>query len=127
MIGDILDIVASVFLVIGSGFALVGALGVLRFPDVYTRTHAASKAGTLGAGMCLVAVALSFGAIDVATRAIAGVVFFMLTAPVSAHLLARAAFMAGYPAHCQRNAYLEEVDRQAAAEAAVSAQEDPAE
>jgi multicomponent Na+:H+ antiporter subunit G len=116
MIDTVLTLASALCLLAGAGFAMVGALGVLRFPDVYTRTHAASKAGTLGSGFCLVAVALSADGIDVATRAILTVVFLMLTAPVSAHLLARAAFRAGYPADCGFNAYLAEVDRQNAAD-----------
>jgi multicomponent Na+:H+ antiporter subunit G len=77
-------------------FALVAAIGVLRLGDVYMRMHAASKAGTLGSGLALLAIALYSQELDVFTRAVAGVVFFLLTAPVSAHLLARAAYLAGY-------------------------------
>lgn len=91
-----LTIVTALLLLVGAGFGLIGALGVLRFPDVFTRMHAASKAGTLGSGFCLLAVAVHDSSFDVTTRAIAGVVFFILTAPVSAHLLARAAILAGY-------------------------------
>ena len=84
-------IVAGLLLVIGSGFALVAAVGVVRFPDLYTRMHAASKAGTLGSGVLLIALAVDAAELDVATRAVAGIVFLLLTAPISAHLLARAA------------------------------------
>ncbi|WP_181708472.1 monovalent cation/H(+) antiporter subunit G [Chthonobacter rhizosphaerae] len=89
-------ILTSICLLVGGAFAIVGALGILRFPDVYTRMHAASKAGTLGSGFCLLAVAVWETDLDVTTRAIAGVFFFLLTAPISAHLLARAALIAGY-------------------------------
>jgi multicomponent Na+:H+ antiporter subunit G len=100
-----LAITSGVFLLIGAGFALVGALGLLRFPDVYTRMHAASKAGTLGSGFCLLAVAIHETELDVTTRAIMGVLFFVLTAPISAHLLARAALKAGYPGVFRVNDY----------------------
>jgi multicomponent Na+:H+ antiporter subunit G len=123
---NVLAVLTALSLLAGAGFALVGALGVIRFPDVYTRMHAASKAGTLGSGFCLVAVALSFGEVDVATRAVVAVVFFMLTAPVSAHLLARAAFKAGYPSGCVENAYLAEVDREAASQQDAAGEEDRA-
>lgn len=93
---DVLAIITGILLLIGAGFGLVGALGLIRFPDVYTRMHAASKAGTLGSGFCLLAVAVNETSFDVTTRALAGVVFFVLTAPISAHLLARAAIKAGY-------------------------------
>jgi multicomponent Na+:H+ antiporter subunit G len=108
----LLTLAAAACLIGGAAFALVGALGILRFPDVYTRMHAASKAGTLGSGLCMVAVALSADTADVSTRAVAAVIFFLLTAPVSAHLLARAAFRAGYPSTCASNAYLDEVSRE---------------
>jgi multicomponent Na+:H+ antiporter subunit G len=91
----IVHVVAVLMLVIGSLFALVAALGMLRFPDLYTRMHAASKAGTLGSGVLLLALAIDALQFGVATRAVAGVIFLVLTAPISAHLLARAAYFAG--------------------------------
>jgi multicomponent Na+:H+ antiporter subunit G len=86
----------AALIVIGALFSLVAAIGLVRFPDVYTRMHSASKAGTVGSGLLLLAVGIHSG--DVATfgRATAGIVFFILTAPVAAHLLARAAHKAGY-------------------------------
>ena len=92
-----IEIISGLTIVIGAGFCLVAALGILRFPDLYTRMHSASKAGTLGAGVMLLAIAISSGAPDVVTRAIAGFLFLLLTAPIAAHLLARAAYVAGYP------------------------------
>jgi multicomponent Na+:H+ antiporter subunit G len=96
VIAGIQDIVAGVLILIGAGFALVAAIGILRLPDVYTRMHAASKAGTLGSGLMLLALAVLAGDFAVASRAIAGFVFFLLTAPVAAHLLAKAAYSAGH-------------------------------
>lgn len=92
----LVEIVTGVMLVIGAGFALVASVGLVRLKDVYMRTHAASKAGTLGSGVMLLALAVHAGDLGVVTRAIAGVVFFLLTAPISAHLLAKAAYSAGY-------------------------------
>jgi monovalent cation/proton antiporter, MnhG/PhaG subunit len=96
MIASILAVVSGLLLLAGGLFALVGALGILRFPDLYTRMHAASKAGTLGSGFVLIAVAVASADLSVALRAGAAVIFLMLTAPISAHLLARAACLAGY-------------------------------
>ncbi|NBN62925.1 Na+/H+ antiporter subunit G [Microvirga tunisiensis] len=93
----VIDIIIGLMLVVGAIFALLAAIGVLRFPDVYTRMHAASKAGTVGSSLMLLALAFDAGQLDVITRAVAGVLFFLLTAPISAHLLAKAAFTAGYP------------------------------
>lgn len=81
---------------IGAFFVLVAAVGVLRLNDLYMRMHAASKAGTLGSGVLLVALAFYSEDTAVVLRALAGVVFFLLTAPISAHLLARASYMVGY-------------------------------
>ncbi|MBJ3774489.1 monovalent cation/H(+) antiporter subunit G [Acuticoccus mangrovi] len=80
----------------GAFFVLVAAIGVLRLNDLYMRMHAASKAGTLGSCVLVLALALYSRESDVVLRALAGVVFFLLTAPVSAHLLARAAYTVGY-------------------------------
>jgi multicomponent Na+:H+ antiporter subunit G len=95
-VSDVLNIVVGLLLIGGALFSLIAAIGILRLDDVYMRMHAASKAGTLGSGMALIAVAVHSLDLGVVTRAIAGVVFFMLTAPISAHLLARAAYIVGY-------------------------------
>ena len=96
MIGDLATIVAALLILAGSAFAAIAALGILRLPDVYTRMHAASKAGSVGAAMML--IALAFMSTDLAEilRAIAAVFFFLLTAPIGAHLLAKAAYSVGY-------------------------------
>lgn len=97
MIAALFDYLAGILILIGAMFALAGAVGIVRFPDFYSRMHAASKAGTLGSCTMLIALALHIGEGSVAMRAVAGVIFFLLTTPVSAHLLSRAAYLAGYP------------------------------
>ncbi|WP_249695671.1 monovalent cation/H(+) antiporter subunit G [Stappia sp. WLB 29] len=92
----IYEIAVGIVLVVGSIFSLIATIGLLRLKDVYMRMHAGSKAGTLGSGLMLIALAVHAGQVDVLTRALAGVVFFLLTAPVAAHLLAKAAYQAGY-------------------------------
>ncbi len=92
----VVEIITGVMLVVGASFALVASLGLIRLKDVYMRMHAASKAGTLGSGVMLIALAIYSTDLAIATRALAGVVFFLLTAPISAHLLAKAAYAAGY-------------------------------
>lgn len=86
---------AAVLLVLGSLFSVIAALGILRFPDVYTRLHAASKAGPLGAGLILLGVACAAGDWSIAVRCVLGFLFLILTSPVSAHLLARSALRSG--------------------------------
>lgn len=96
MIEMVQNYLAGILIVIGAAFALIASIGLLRLPDLYTRMHAASKAGTMGSGVMLIALAIFTDDQAVVTRALAGVMFFLLTAPVSSHLLAKAAYSAGY-------------------------------
>lgn len=83
-------------LVLGATFTLLATIGVVRLPDLYTRMHAASKAGAVGGGLILLAVAVLSQDAAVSMRALIGVLFVLLTTPVSAHLLARASYLTGY-------------------------------
>lgn len=90
-------IISVVLTVTGTAFVLIAGLGVIRMPDLFTRMSATTKAVTLGVGLLLAAAALHFGEIGVTTRAIATVVFLLLTVPVAAHLIGRAAYSSGTP------------------------------
>lgn len=90
MIESVAAYLGCVLLVAGAVFCLLAAVGVIRLPDMLTRMHAASKAGAVGGGMILLAVPLVSLDGTVALRAVLGVMFLVLTTPVSAHLLARA-------------------------------------
>lgn len=81
----------------GTFFALVAAIGVVRMPDIYMRLSAASKASTLGASLILTAVALFFDSLAVTGKIVAIIAFTLLTAPVAAHMLGRAAYFSGEP------------------------------
>lgn len=107
MIVDLSIYAGCLLLLLGATFTLLAALGVLRLPDLYTRMHAASKAGAVGGGLILLAVALVSLEAAVALRAIVGVGFLLLTTPVSAHLLARASHQAGY--HSPINMHVDEL------------------
>lgn len=96
MMIDLASYLGSAFLLLGALFCLLAAIGVLRLPDLYTRMHAASKAGAVGGGLVLLAVALLCFDAAVALRAIIAVVFLLLTTPLAAHLLARASHRANY-------------------------------
>ncbi len=76
-------------------FLLLASLGLLRMPDLYTRLGAATKAVTLGGGLMFAAVAVHFADIASGARAVAGIVFLLVTAPVTAHVIARSAFHLG--------------------------------
>jgi multicomponent K+:H+ antiporter subunit G len=86
------EIIVSVLLVVGAVFALVGSWGLAKLSDFFKRLHGPSKATTLGVGCVLAASALAFafqGQFSLHELLIA--VFLFLTAPVSAHLLVKAA------------------------------------
>lgn len=96
MIEALSDLVVGLLIIVGAAFSLVASVGINRFPDVYSRMHAASKAGTLGSGVILLALAVHADDAATVMRAIAGFVFLLLTAPIAAHLLAKASYEAGY-------------------------------
>jgi multicomponent Na+:H+ antiporter subunit G len=70
---------------------------MVRMPDVLTRMHSSTKSGTLGVGLIMIGVALFFGDFAIGVRAIAIVIFMFSTTPVSAHMIARAAYLSGVP------------------------------
>jgi len=84
-------------MLVGAAFMLVAAIGVLRFPDLFTRMQAGTKAGTLGIGCLLAAVAMHFGEMVVSAHALLITLFFMLTSPVAMHRVGRAAHRIGVP------------------------------
>ena len=87
----------SALLVFGGAWMLIAALGVLRMPDLFSRMQASAKAGTLGVGVLVLSVAIHFGDLEVSSRAALIIAFFFLTAPVAAHMIARAAYLIGVP------------------------------
>jgi multicomponent Na+:H+ antiporter subunit G len=89
--------VSALLLVIGACFMLLAGLGVLRLPDLFMRLQAATKASTLGVACLLLGAALHFQDLAVTTRSVLVIAFFFLTAPVGAHLIARAAYAVGVP------------------------------
>lgn len=88
---------ANFFMVAGAVFVAVAALGVLRMPELYARMHSSTKAGTLGLGLILLSVAIHFESLGIGARALATMMFVALTAPVSAHVVGRAAYYIGVP------------------------------
>ena len=89
----IAEVIASVAVLLGAVFTLLAALGVVRFPDVLTRLHAAAKAGVLGAGLIVVAAAVALDGPDAVLRAAITLLFLVLTAPVAGHAIGRAAYL----------------------------------
>lgn len=96
-INSILNILTVIFLLLGTFFVFSGSLGVFRFPDVYTRLHAATKASTLGIASILIgAFIFLYVAHDIVSgKLLLAIVFILLTAPVSGHMISRAAHNSG--------------------------------
>jgi len=92
-LNELAEIGVCALLLIGTGFTLVGSIGLVRLPDFYTRMHAPTKATTLGVSSILAAAALTLPGNPLALAAKAGlvIVFLFLTAPIGAHMMARAA------------------------------------
>lgn len=86
------DIITALLLIAGGIFSFIASLGMLRLPDTIIRMHAATKAGALGAGLIFIAQAFYHFELATTLRAFAAVTFIMLTAPVAAHLIGRAAY-----------------------------------
>ena len=91
-----MDILISILLLFGTFFTLVASLGIVRMPDLYTRMHAATKAGTVGICFLLLAVSFSMPEVTVISRVIGTILFLFITAPVAAHLLGKAMRQANY-------------------------------
>ncbi len=87
----LVDYAIVALVAVGVFFGLVAAVGLLRLPDVYTRTHAASKSDTLGAVLTLAGVALTLQANIATVKVVFLLVFMFLTNPTAAHAIARAA------------------------------------
>ncbi|WP_254524280.1 monovalent cation/H(+) antiporter subunit G [Natrinema caseinilyticum] len=90
----------AIVVLIGFGvfFTFVAAVGVIRLPDVYARTHTASQADTLGAGLTLAAVALALGWQHAAVYCVLLLFFVFITNPTAAHAIARSAAETGVEA-----------------------------
>jgi multicomponent Na+:H+ antiporter subunit G len=91
------ELVTALLLTIGAAFMLLAAVGVVRMPDLMMRLSATSKAVTLGVGCLLLAVAIAFGTPGAILRALAIIAFFLITVPIGAHMIGRAAYGAGVP------------------------------
>mgnify|MGYP001230752729 CR=1 FL=1 len=93
------ECIIALALLTGTFFTVVACIGLLRFPDVYCRMHAAGKAATLGVSLVLVAVGIFFAVEQpgIAVRAVLAIFFQFLTTPAATHLLARACYLSEYP------------------------------
>ncbi|QTD42694.1 monovalent cation/H(+) antiporter subunit G [Sporosarcina sp. Te-1] len=93
----IINILIVITITVGVVFTAVTTIGILRFPDVYTRAHAASKSATLGVMSILLGVFIHFWYNEghFSIQLLLGIVFLFITSPIGGHLMSRAAYMAG--------------------------------
>lgn len=92
-----IEIVTSFFILLGAFFILAGSIGLVRLPDVYCRMHAATKSVTLGVASVMIGSIFFFYATGMgfSGKNLLTIVFIMLTAPVGAHMISRAAYHFG--------------------------------
>lgn len=91
MTADLLNLASWILIVAGSLFCLIGALGLLRMPDLFTRMHAASLVDTLGAALLLLGMILQAGFTLVTAKLLVIALLLFFTSPTATHALARAA------------------------------------
>ncbi|MEM8788209.1 MAG: monovalent cation/H(+) antiporter subunit G [Pseudomonadota bacterium] len=89
------DVIAALLILFGGAMTVFAGLGIVRMPDVFIRMHAATKVGTLGTGLIIGGAAVHFGDPGVVIRCVLIVFFLLLTAPIGAHMIGRAALRSG--------------------------------
>jgi multicomponent Na+:H+ antiporter subunit G len=95
------EALAALAMLVGTFFMVVTGIGLIRFPDVYTRMHAAGKAGTVGVAFLILAPVVHFAPVEpfVSVRGCLAIVFQLLTTPGATYLLAHACYATGYETH----------------------------
>lgn len=89
------EVIVAILMLAGASFMLLAAVGIVRLPDLPTRMHASTKAGAMGAMFIMASVAFFFSDSVVFARALAIVVFILITAPIAAHVIGRAGYFTG--------------------------------
>lgn len=116
MIGfyTVMEGVIAFFLVAGGMFALIGSLGLARLQDFYMRLHGPSKTSTLGVGCTLIGSLIYFSLTNhtISLQELLITIFLFITAPVSAHMLAKCALHQKLPHHERTKGYPEELDEE---------------
>jgi multicomponent Na+:H+ antiporter subunit G len=92
---SITEFVALAMATVGCLFTLLGAVGLVRMPDVYMRMSTSAKASTMGVALVVLASAVLYQELSVTVRALFVVAFIFLTVPVASHLIGRAAYVSG--------------------------------
>ncbi len=90
-----LEIIAGVFIIIGSVFIFLTSIGLVKMPDIYTRISVTTKAATIGLGLVLLGTAVFFHDLSVYARSILLIIFVFMTSPVGSHMIGRASYLEG--------------------------------
>ena len=98
-VNQLIELMAALLILLGAIMSVISAFGMIRLPDVYTRSHAATKSSTLSVLLCLTGAFIYFWIDDgyVSIRLMLGIIFVFITAPVSGHLVCRAAYRSRVP------------------------------
>lgn len=98
-VNQLIELMAALLILLGAIMSVISAFGMIRLPDVYTRSHAATKSSTLSVLLCLSGAFIYFWVDDgyVSIRLLLGIIFVFITAPVSGHLVCRAAYRSRVP------------------------------
>ena len=91
----IFDLISVLFLVVGSFFAVIGGVGIVRLPEFFSRMHGAGITDTMGAGMIIIGLTFQSGASLVTVKLLMILFFLLVTSPSSCHALAKAAMTHG--------------------------------
>lgn len=97
MITLIQDIFSYLSIAIGVIFLLIAGIGIIRLPDFYIRMSAITKAGTMGVGFIVLGISIHFNDISIAGKSFVIISFMLLTSPVAAHIISRAAYKQNVP------------------------------
>ena len=98
MLTAITNLISTIFILAGLFFVLVGTIGLLRFPDFYTRMHATGKCDTLGEGLMLIGLMVYQGFDLISVKMLFLVIFIFVANPVATHAIARRAYKVGLEA-----------------------------
>lgn len=90
-----IDIIVGILAFLGTVFVFLAAVGMIRMPDTYLRISVTTKAATLGIGLLMIAAAIYSYDLAITAKVFAIILFILLTAPVSAHLIGRTSYLAG--------------------------------
>ncbi|WP_158853397.1 monovalent cation/H(+) antiporter subunit G [Saccharothrix deserti] len=93
----VIEVLSGVLLAAGGFFVVTGAVGLVRFPDFYTRIHAVGVTDSAGAGLILLGLLLRTTEWEVGLRLLIIMLFMVITSPTAAHTLAQAARRDGVP------------------------------